>query len=70
MANKIKEKETMLRDTFKKVLMRREIFFKFTGYSYKLASGWKLTLSSKMPLLPFKSPPYYECITLPKTPQM
>lgn len=46
-------------------MMRSEIFFKFTGYSYKLASGWKLTLSTNMPLLPFKG--RYECIMLPKT---
>jgi hypothetical protein len=43
---KVREKERFIRETFKNVLTRSEIFFKFTGYSYKIASAWKLTLSA------------------------
>lgn len=63
----IKEKERFIKDTFKNVQTRSEIFFKFTGYSYKLAAAWKLTLSSQKPLLPFSN--HYECVVLPKKPK-
>jgi hypothetical protein len=62
----IQEKERVIKETFKNVRTRSEVFFKFTGYSYKIASGWELTLSSKKPLLPFKN--RYECIVFPKQP--
>jgi hypothetical protein len=64
----IREKEQFIRETFKNVNARSEIFFKFTGYSYKIASAWKLTLSAQKPLLPFSA--RYECMTLPKVPQI
>ena len=40
----IQEKERVIKETFKNVRTRSEVFFKFTGYSYKIASGWELTL--------------------------
>ena len=63
----IKAKETFIKETFTNVNTRSEIFFKFTGYSYKLASAWKLTLSNQKPLLPFQN--HYECVVLPKEPR-
>lgn len=54
----------MVNQTFKIPSLRSEIFFKFTGYNYKIASAWKITLSKKLPLLPFQL--NYECVVLPK----
>lgn len=62
----VKEKERIIKETFKNVRTRSEVFFKFTGYSYKVASGWELTLSASKPLLPFRN--RYECIVFPKEP--